>query len=106
MLFLTNYLFKLLDLHFGLLYRFNIFSTSFDCFIELAHLEFTQSFVVVKPPVPTNKARALVTSLSHGHKLTENFMGFLELPMLEVTCSKIELCFVVKRGLFLFCLFM
>ena len=106
MLFLTNYLFKLLDLHFGLLYRFQVFTTSFDSFIKLAHLEFTQSFIVVKPSVSADKARALVASLSHGHKLTENLMGFVKLPMLEVTCPKIEFCFVVKRGLFLFCLFM
>ena len=106
MIFLTNYLFKLLDLHFGLLYRFQVFTTSFDCFIKLAHLEFTQSFIIVKPSISTDKARALVTSLSHGHKLTEYLMGLVELPMLEVTCPKIEFCFVVKRDLFLFCLFM
>ena len=106
MLLLTNYLLELLHLHFGLLYRLQIFTTSFYCFIELAHLQLAQSFVIVKPPVSTYKARALVASLSHSHELTENFVGFVELPMLEITRPKIEFRFVVKRGLFLLCLFM
>ena len=106
MLFLTYYLFELLHLQFGLFNRFQIFTTSFDCFIELAHLEFAQGFVIVKPSVSTDKARALVASLSHGHQLAENFVGLIELAMLEITRPKIELCFVVKCGLFLFCLLM
>ena len=105
-LFLTNYLFKLLHLHFGFLYRFQIFATSFDCFIKLAHLEFAQSFVVVKPSVSADKPGALVASLSHLYKLTENFVGFVKLTMLEVTCPKIELCFVVERYFASFCLLM
>ena len=95
MLFLTYYLFELLHLQFGLFNRFQIFTTSFDCFIELAHLEFAQGFVIVKPSVSTDKARALVASLSHGHQLAENFVGLIELAMLEITRPKIELCFVV-----------
>ena len=96
MLFLFNYLFKLFYLYLCLFYWFEVFTACLYRFVKLTHLELTKGFVIVEASISSLKARALVTSLSHVHKLTENFVRFLELTMLEVTRSKIKFCLIIE----------
>ena len=106
MLFLFNYLFKLFYLYFCLLYWFEVFTTCLYSFVKLAHLELAEGFVIVKASISSLKARALVSSLSHVHKLIENFVCILELTMLEITRSEIKLRLIIQIWFLFFCFFM